>query len=367
MDSNDFYYLQRLVDHAPAMMAYWGSDLRCRCASPAYRTWLGVHPAAMVGMHIRDLLGPELFALNQAHIDGVLAGQPQTFERVIPGPDGVRRHALTRYLPDIAEGSVKGFVVHVTEITELAREQALRLQLEQRAAQLKALLAERGDMLDVLAHEVRQPLHNASAALQSAQAALTEVDRPAAAQRLVRAQSVMTQVMASLDNTLAAAALLARASPIAMEDADIDTLVALAITDMTPADRARIVVQRATRVRTAAMDMSLMRLALRNLLSNALKYGRPDTPVVIRLHDSEDPLGLVIDVEDIGPCIAAGALPMLFERGARDRQHHGAPVGQGLGLHIVRRVMELHGGRVDLARNAPPGIVMRILLTPAAA
>ena len=362
---NDAYYLQRLVDHVPSMMAYWGPDLRCRFANPAYRTWLGVDPGRVVGMHIRDLLGPDLFALNQAHIAGALAGQPQTFERIIPGPDGVQRHALTRYLPDIEDDVVKGFVAHVTEITELAREQALRAQLEQRAAQLNTLLTERSDMLDVLAHEVRQPLHNASAALQSAQAALAEVEEKVATPKLARAQSVMTQVMASLDNTLAAAALLTRASPIDMEDTDIDMLVALAITDMTPADRARIVVQRVTRMRTAVMDMSLMRLALRNLLSNALKYGRPDTPVVVRLQDSDDPLGLMIDVEDVGPCIAPGALPMLFERGARDRQHHGAPVGLGLGLHIVRRVMELHGGRVDLARNTPPGIVMRMLLTPA--
>jgi signal transduction histidine kinase len=177
----------------------------------------------------------------------------------------------------------------------------------------------------------------------------------------------MTQVMAGLDNTLAAAALLGRAAPIDMEDMDMDTLMAVAIGDMAQDDRSRIVVQRHTHTRTAAMDMSLMRLALRNLLSNALKYGTPSTPVVITLADSDDPLGLLIDVSGSGPQISAQVLPTLFQRGPRDRPHHGAPVGMGLGLYIVKRVMELHGGRVELARNDADGVTMRLLLTPASA
>ncbi|WP_204265529.1 hypothetical protein, partial [Enterobacter hormaechei] len=51
---------------------------------------------------------------------------------------------------------------------ELAQEQRLRRQIESHAQELDQLLRERSEILDVLAHEVRQPLNNASAALQSA-------------------------------------------------------------------------------------------------------------------------------------------------------------------------------------------------------
>ena len=54
-------------------------------------------------------------------------------------------------------------------------------------------------------------------------------------------------------------------------------------------------------------------------------------------------------------------LPRLFERGARGP----AGTSQGLGLYIVRRVMELHAGRADLLRTGPDGTTMR-LLVPAA-
>jgi signal transduction histidine kinase len=64
--------------------------------------------------------------------------------------------------------------------------------------------------------------------------------------------------------------------------------------------------------------------------------------VTDRIADSDQPLGLVIDVIDRGCGIEPGLREHLFERGARGRQTPGAE--HGLGLYIVRRVMELHGG-----------------------
>ncbi|MFN6995351.1 MAG: ATP-binding protein, partial [Aquincola tertiaricarbonis] len=247
--------------------------------------------------------------------------------------------------------------------TELAREQALRAELERRAAELDALLRERSGMLDVMAHEVRQPLNNASAALQGAATALAAAGDTVATQRLARAQTVLGHVLASIDNTLAVASLLARAGPIERSDTDIDTLVAVCIGDMPPAERPRIVVDRVTTTRTASMDMSLMRLALRNLLSNALKYSPAGASVTVRLSDSDEPLALLIDVIDQGPGVPPALAQRLFERGSRG-EHPAGPAGLGLGLYIVRRVMELHGGHVALVDHGGDGrgLTMRLVV-----
>ncbi|MBX3606640.1 MAG: PAS domain-containing protein [Piscinibacter sp.] len=259
-------------------------------------------------------------------------------------------------------GAVQDITEQHARKQELEREQALRAQVEHHARELDAMVGERGEMLDVLAHEVRQPLNNASAALQSAATVLAEVHEPAASLRLSRAQSVMHQVLGRLDNTLAVASLLARPDPIERGDADVDALVAVAVADMPAEQRGRVHVERATSTRTVSMDMSLMRLALRNLLSNALKYGPPGTPVKVRLSDSDHPLALVIDVTDAGPGIPADLVPRLFERGAR-----GAPNGHGLGLYIVRRVMELHESRVEIAANQPGRVTLRLVVVQAPA
>lgn len=132
--------LVRLADRIPSMLAYWDSDLRCRFANRAYERWFGVDPDALIGTSIKDLLGPTLFALNKAHIDAALQGQPQTFERVVPGHDGVQRHSLAHYIPDIVDGEVKGFMVEVTEVTQLKHtELALRAEIAARERALAQL------------------------------------------------------------------------------------------------------------------------------------------------------------------------------------------------------------------------------------
>ena len=121
------HHLRRVVDHVPSMLAYWDSELRCRFANRAYETWFGADPDRLLGSSIRDLLGPALFALNEPYILGALQGEPQTFERAIPGPDGITRFSLAHYHPDVVNGEVVGFIATVTEVTQLKHTEA-RLQ-----------------------------------------------------------------------------------------------------------------------------------------------------------------------------------------------------------------------------------------------
>src|SRR5690242_5336008 len=100
---------------AGSMLAYWGTDLRCRYANRAYEHWFGVASDTLIGRSIRDMLGPELFARHEPHIRAALAGSKQVVERVVPGREGVRREGVARYTPDIIDGRVVGFVAEVTD------------------------------------------------------------------------------------------------------------------------------------------------------------------------------------------------------------------------------------------------------------
>lgn len=276
----------------------------------------------------------------------------------------VRDVLLSAVLDPNTHSAAQRALVFIDDVTEdvarraeLQREQTLRRQIESHAEELNQLLRERSEMLDVLAHEVRQPLNNASAALQGATAALAGKGEDAATVRLERAQGVMGQVLAGVDNTLAAASLLAGSGNLVRTDTDIDTLVGVTIADIAQPERGRIVVERATTTRTATMDMGLVRLALRNLLANALKYSPPGSPVQLRISESDQPLALVLEVHDQGRGFDPALVPRLFERGAR-----GVQGGHGLGLYIARRVMDLHGGTIELARSTPAGSTLRLII-----
>ncbi len=231
---------------------------------------------------------------------------------------------------------------------------------ERQAAELKKLSDERQELLHVISHEVRQPLHNAQAVLQGVEGALrTELaEGEAARTRIDRARGVLRQITGSLDNLLAASTLLVGRRPTPLRDTDIDMLLQLCLGDLPPDGRSRVQVARESRVRTAAMDVGLMRLALRNLLNNALAYSLPGSTVMLRVVDSDDPLALVFEVADAGPGIPPELLGTLFERGTRGRTDM---PGQGLGLYIVRVAMRLQGGSA-VVRSSPEGTTFTLSL-----
>lgn len=111
--------VQLLVDSLPAMVGYWDTELRNRLANEAYTEWFGRTPEEIVGMSMPDLLGPTLFAQNASFVEAALRGERATFDRTLRDVDGTERHVQAQYIPDLADGAVRGFFVLVTEITSL--------------------------------------------------------------------------------------------------------------------------------------------------------------------------------------------------------------------------------------------------------
>lgn len=263
-------------------------------------------------------------------------------------------------------------LAHTRELVQ-ARQLAAALKAQSKAegesASLRALiqqrdemLAERDDMLQFLAHEVRQPLNNASAALQSASAALGGVESALTADArsaLVRAEQMMGHVIGGLNNTLAAASMLVEGGRPTMADTQLDTLIALVLHDIDSTDRSRVSVSLLTRVRTVRLQPALMRLALFNVLSNALAYAPAPSPVVLQVLDSEDPLGIVLEVHDQGGGIPPELLPDIFKKGSRGSNAR-QRAGGGLGLFIVRQVVSLHQGAIHILPGPLGGTIVKI-------
>jgi signal transduction histidine kinase len=90
-----------------------------------------------------------------------------------------------------------------------------------------------------------------------------------------------------------------------------------------------------------------------NLLSNAVKYGRPGTAIVVEIEALE---GMVaVSVINEGVAISPAELPLLFQRFARvGKARESGIKGMGLGLYIVRGLVEAHGGQV-VATSTPAG------------
>jgi signal transduction histidine kinase len=84
-----------------------------------------------------------------------------------------------------------------------------------------------------------------------------------------------------------------------------------------------------------------------NLLTNAIKYSQPDTPVVIDVASKEGEVSVAVTNQGQG--IQRDDLPRLFHRFERsEAARHGAKGGVGLGLYITRGLVEAHGGRITV-------------------
>ncbi len=109
-----------------------------------------------------------------------------------------------------------------------------------------------------------------------------------------------------------------------------------------------------------SLDRARMRLLLRNLIGNALRYGGSERRPVLRLQRQGSEL--VLTVRDFGPGVAEETLAHLAEPFYRtDAARQRSTGGVGLGLYLCSLVAQAHGGRLEL-RNAHPGLEAQVFL-----
>jgi two-component system phosphate regulon sensor histidine kinase PhoR len=115
----------------------------------------------------------------------------------------------------------------------------------------------------------------------------------------------------------------------------------------------RIVRRLAPNLPALLADADLIAQALTNLIANAIKYSPVKTEIIVEVRTSSD--ALLIEVADHGYGIPAEAIQRIFEKFYRvPRVEDADAPGTGMGLPLVREIIELHGGRVTV--ESEPGV-----------
>ena len=103
---------------------------------------------------------------------------------------------------------------------------------------------------------------------------------------------------------------------------------------------------------TAWLDPAMMRIALSNVIDNAVKYGNGGPRVDVSRHADH----WSVAIRDQGSGIAEDRVPVIFERYRRAAPaEHNHRRGVGLGLYVSRRIARAHGGDLVLADNGDHG------------
>ncbi len=101
------------------------------------------------------------------------------------------------------------------------------------------------------------------------------------------------------------------------------------------------------------LDPQAFRQVLVNLLDNAIKYGPPGQEILVGTSTSTDDSRMLLWIDDEGPGVPHGERSSIFEPFIRlDRDRNVGIAGSGLGLAVVRHIVEQHGGRIWVERSS---------------
>ncbi len=228
------------------------------------------------------------------------------------------------------------------EITDLARD------FDYMASRVEATMEAKNRLLHDVSHELRSPLSRMQLALgrirQSPERASDMLER-------------LSYEIDRLDRTLNETLTLSRLeSKLAVPEEECINLVALLeeiVSDAqfeTGLSRHRVVLEACSGSVLVRGRSELLRRALENVIRNSIRHALADASVHVRVGTPEGG-SVCVSVSDHGPGIPEDELSGVFEPFVHGR---GAGAGHGLGLSIVRRTIEAHGGAVS-AVNIPAG------------
>ena len=275
-----------------------------------------------------------------------------------PAKDGPPARLLLEYEPrlamDLQHRARRDLIASLAVAAALLIAGWVSYRLRRRAQLAEEGLAERrhlaalGELSAVLAHEIRNPLASLKGHAQLLEEQLADDPRRHAKAHRVVDEAVRLERLTNslLDFTRADRLATGVASP---------AEVARRAAELT--DPARVVVDVAGAPERWSFDAMRIEQALVNLVRNALQASAPPAEVLLKVVDDGD--GLRFTVADRGPGVPSEMRPRLFEPFVTGRAE-----GTGLGLAVVRRVVELHGGRVTIERRHGGGSVFVLWLPP---
>ena len=239
-------------------------------------------------------------------------------------------------------------------------EEILHVLLEHQsglAAERRRVEAMRTDFVADASHELKTPLASVLASLEAAETALGR--NPERVADFLAQAAMGARQLARLVSDLLDLSRLEAASP-TPNPVSLDRVVAEEVNAMVEgADRVGVSLVTEVEAVTVMGSDSDCRLAVRNLVDNAIRHSSEGTEVHIRL--AREGTMAVLTVTDSGTGIPTRALPRVFERFYRvDEARARDTGGTGLGLAIVKHVAERHGGRVEVASELGVGSVFTL-------
>jgi len=337
-------YVRSLIDSSPAILWTTDADGQCTYLSQRWYDYTGRTPEQDLGMGWLENLHPDdLPRASATFMEASASRSPFSMDYRLRRHDGEYRWAVDAGMPRVDEaGEPAGFVGTVIDIHD-------RILLQEDQRRLAGELTEKNrlqsEFLFTLAHELRNPLAPIRAGLEVMRAS------PAAAERS-DIQGVMRRqvdhMVHLVDDLLDMARLTEGKVTLRRDSVALADVVQDAVDMSMPligAARHRLTVSLPEETVLLHIDRHRITQVLANLVNNAAKYTPADGSIDISARRDNGELAITVADDGIG--IDAELLPTVFDMYAQAPAGEGMTQGGlGVGLNLVRRLVQLHDGRV---------------------
>ena len=336
-------------------------------ANPRFADIVGRRRADLVGLHVQDITHPDDVSASRAHMEAAVHGRTAGYvtEKRYVRPDGqVVWASLNVAVLRDAQGEPVQFIAVVEDITE--RQQMQDAMNSARAAE-RASKA-KTEFLSRMSHELRTPLN---AMLGFAQ--LLRVDprhplHPDQRGKVDHIERAGAHLLAMLTDVLDLSRIEAGSLPMAIEPLPLSDVLdaAVAMVSNQASDAGlRLVCTPPEPDLFVHGDAVRLRQILVNLLSNGIKYNQQGGRVMVEAMGLDREV--IITVSDSGRGMTEGQLAHLFEPFNRLGAERTSIEGTGIGLVIVKRLVELMHGRIEVSSRQGAGTHFRVWLPRAEA
>ncbi len=347
--------LDSLVTNAPIGIGIYDQELRFIKLNPALAELDGLPKQSHLGKTLPELL-PDIPETTLSDMRRVLQTGDPVLGREIVGrtpKSEEERTWLTNYFP-VAEsnGAIRGVGSTVVDITELRRAEKER---EQALADLSLASRKKDEFLATLAHELRNPLAPIRSGLHVVK--LARGDQQTAERAVDVMERQIEHMVRLVDDLLDVSRITRGKLELRKEPVPLARIVRNAVEAAQPfIDEAGHELDVSLPEEPVFVDADPTRLSqvFVNLLNNAAKYSAPGGR--LRLSSTIDDREVVVSVEDSGIGIDSADLDAIFQMFNQVASHGDqSRGGLGIGLTLVRELVEMHGGSVE-ARSDGPGM-----------
>ncbi|HEX4310565.1 MAG TPA: ATP-binding protein [Acidobacteriaceae bacterium] len=238
-------------------------------------------------------------------------------------------------------------------LVAIALERAVTVERTSRLEASRESERLRSALLDSVTHDLRTPLTaiRAAATTLVSQADLAEAERGELA-------TVVDEESARLDRLIGQAVEMAQLDAAAVQiharPEDVRELIETTVEEMRPVLRDRpVTVEVARDVPRAPVDRALVHRVLRHLIENAVAYSPLGSPIEVSAARDAD--RLVVTVADRGSGIEPAEQPFIFDKFFRGKKQRSQAAGTGMGLAIVKAILQAHGGGIAMTSQTGKG------------